>query len=97
MASIFMLVIGNATSGGVLPPSFLPGWLEPLASVMPAGVGVRALNRLACLHDDGVASGFTILSVWVGVCVLAIFGLDRIASTTAIVHAAHRVRPARAR
>jgi hypothetical protein len=26
LASIFMLVMGNATSGGVLPPEFLPGW-----------------------------------------------------------------------
>lgn len=26
LASIFMLVMGNATSGGLLPPEFLPGW-----------------------------------------------------------------------
>ncbi|WP_260327563.1 hypothetical protein [Streptomyces sp. Ag109_O5-1] len=25
LGSIFTLVMGNATSGGVLPPSFLPG------------------------------------------------------------------------
>ena len=39
-----MLVMGNATSGEGLPPSLLPGWLQPLASVMPAGVGVRATD-----------------------------------------------------
>ncbi|MFI8008484.1 ABC transporter permease [Streptomyces sp. NPDC086010] len=96
LASIFMLVMGNATSGGVLPPSFLPGWLQPLASVMPAGVGVRAINGLAYFHNDGVGSGIVILMVWIVACVAAIFGLDKIAASSAIVHVAHRGKSARA-
>lgn len=95
LGSIFMLVMGNATSGGVLPPSFLPGWLQPLASVMPAGVGVRAINGLAYFHNDGVGDGVTILSVWVAFCIGAIFSLDQIAASTAIVHVAHRGKPTR--
>ncbi|MEV5148095.1 ABC transporter permease [Streptomyces sp. NPDC052727] len=93
LGSIFMLVMGNATSGGVLPPSFLPGWLQPLASVMPAGVGVRAINGLAYFHNDGVGEGVTILCVWVLFCVGAIFSLDQIAAAPAIVHVAHRGKP----
>ncbi|MEU7968042.1 ABC transporter permease [Streptomyces sp. NPDC049097] len=93
LGSIFMLVMGNATSGGVLPPSFLPGWLQPLASVMPAGVGVRAINGLAYFHDDGVGSAVVILSCWVVLCVGAVFGLDRIAASPGIVHVAHRGKP----
>ncbi|MET8768090.1 ABC transporter permease [Streptomyces sp. NPDC004658] len=94
LGSIFMLVMGNATSGGVLPPSFLPHWLQPLASVMPAGVGVRALNGLAYFHNDGLESGLVILGAWVLFCVVAVYGLDRIAASTAIVHVAHRGSPA---
>ncbi|GAA3795506.1 hypothetical protein [Streptomyces chiangmaiensis] len=94
LGSIFMLVMGNATSGGVLPPSFLPGWLQPLASVMPAGVGVRAINGLAYFHDDGVGSAVVILCCWIVFCVGAVFGLDRIAASSAIVHVAHRGKPA---
>jgi hypothetical protein len=90
LGSIFMLVMGNASSGGVLPPSFLPGWLQPLASVMPPGVGVRALNGLAYFHDDGVKSGLIILSVWFVVCAGAVLGLDRLAASPAILHVAHR-------
>lgn len=90
LGSIFMLVMGNATSGGVLPPDFLPGWLEPLASVMPAGVGVRALDGLAYFHNDGLTRGVVILCAWIAVCVGAVYLLDRIASSTGIVHAAHR-------
>ncbi|MEU6219430.1 ABC transporter permease [Streptomyces sp. NPDC047022] len=92
LGSIFMLVMGNATSGGVLPPSFLPSWLQPLASVMPAGVGVRAIDGLAYFHHDGVADGVTILSVWVVFCVAAVFSLDRITAGPAIVHVAQRGR-----
>ncbi|MFJ4843778.1 MULTISPECIES: ABC transporter permease [unclassified Streptomyces] len=90
LGSIFMLVMGNATSGGVLPPGFLPGWLEPLASVMPAGVGVRALDGLAYFHHDGLTRGIVILLAWIAVCVGAVYLLDRIAASTGIVHAAHR-------
>lgn len=97
LGSIFMLVMGNATSGGVLPPSFLPGWLQPLAAVMPAGVGVRALDGLAYFHNDGVESGLIILAGWVLFCVASIFGLDRIAASTAIVHVAHRGGPHKGR
>ncbi|WP_435223168.1 ABC transporter permease [Streptomyces sp. Tue6028] len=93
LGSIFMLVMGNATSGGVLPPSFLPGWLQPLASVMPPGVGVRALNGLAYFHNDGVESGLIILAAWVLLCAAAILGLDRLAASPAILHVAHRGRP----
>ncbi|MCD0483724.1 ABC-2 transporter permease [Streptacidiphilus sp. ASG 303] len=94
LGSIFMLVMGNATSGGVLPPSFLPGWLQPMASVMPPGVGVRALDGLAYFHHDGVGSGLVVLGVWLLVCVGGVFTLDRIAVSSGIVHAAQRGRPA---
>ncbi|MFF3877847.1 ABC transporter permease [Streptomyces sp. NPDC001978] len=90
LGSIFMLVMGNATSGGVLPPSFLPGWLQPLTSVMPPGVGVRALNGLAYFHNDGVESGLITLSAWAVLCVGTILGLDRLAAAPAILHFAHR-------
>lgn len=92
LGSIFMLVMGNASSGGVLPPSFLPGWLQPLASVMPAGVGVRAINGLAYFHHDGVGNGVAILSAWLVLCTAAVYGLDRVAASTGILHVAHRGR-----
>ncbi|MFF4355154.1 ABC transporter permease [Streptomyces sp. NPDC001530] len=89
LASIFMIVMGNASSGGVLPPEFLPGWLKPLTSVMPPGVGVRALGGIAYFHHDGLVSGVVVLSVWIALCIAALFVLDRIAaSSAAILHAA---------
>ncbi|MEU1619926.1 ABC transporter permease [Streptomyces sp. NPDC005722] len=90
LGSIFMLIIGNATSGGVLPPYFLPGWLEPLTSVMPAGVGVRAMDGIAYFHHDGLTRGIVILCSWIVASVGTMFLLDRIAATSGIVHAATR-------
>ncbi|RPK32880.1 hypothetical protein EES40_36285 [Streptomyces sp. ADI93-02] len=90
LSSIFMLIVGNATSGGVLPPSFLPSWLQPLAFVMPSGVGVRALDGLAYFHHDGLGSGVVILSAWIAACVGVLYALDRIAASTGVVHAANR-------
>ncbi|MER5183700.1 ABC transporter permease [Streptomyces sp. NPDC002896] len=90
LASIFLIVMGNASSGGVLPPEFLPGWLKPLTSVMPPGVGVRALGGIAYFHHDGLVSGVVVLSAWIAVCIAALFLLDRIAASAAILHAARR-------
>ena len=51
VAAVVLLVLGNATSTGVLPAQYLPSWLEPLASVLPVGVAVRALRSSpACGH-----------------------------------------------
>jgi ABC-type multidrug transport system permease subunit len=83
-----MIVMGNASSGGVLPPEFLPGWLKPLASVMPPGVGVRALDGIAYFHHDGLVSGVAVLSAWIALCIAALFFLDRIAASAANQHAA---------
>ena len=65
VAAVVLLVLGNATSTGVLPAQYLPSWLEPLASVLPVGVAVRALRGAAYFDDDGLVSGLLVLSAWV--------------------------------
>ena len=42
VSSIVMLIFGNATSGGILPTTFLPGWLSPLAQMLPPAAAVCA-------------------------------------------------------
>jgi hypothetical protein len=65
VASVVLLVFGNATSTGILPAQYLPGWLEPWASILPVGVAVRALRGAAYFDDDGLASGLLILGAWI--------------------------------
>ncbi|MGW9025631.1 hypothetical protein ACWGQ5_15725 [Streptomyces sp. NPDC055722] len=50
-------------------------------------------SGLSYFHNDGVADGVTIRSAWVVFCFAAVFSLDRIAASTAIVHVAHRGKP----
>jgi hypothetical protein len=65
LASLIMLILGNATSGGVLPAAYLPGWLHPFSEVLPAGVGLRALFGESYFNGDGYVSGLIILAVWI--------------------------------
>lgn len=45
----------------------------PLASVMPAGGGVRAVDGIAYFDHDGLTSGIVVLSVWIALCVAGLF------------------------
>ncbi|WP_430335440.1 hypothetical protein [Rhodococcus sp. ACT016] len=65
VSAVVLLVFGNATSTGILPAQFLPGWLEPLTGILPVGVTVRALRGAAYFDNDGVASGIAVLEAWI--------------------------------
>ena len=70
IASLVLLVFGNATSTGILPAEYLPSWLEPLTAVLPVGVAVRALRGAAYFGNDGVVVGISVLVAWVVASVL---------------------------
>jgi hypothetical protein len=76
VGSIALLTFGNATSGGVLPAYFLPGWLRPLSYILPPGVAVRAIDGAAYFDNAGLTEGIAILAGWVIVAMLAIYLLD---------------------
>ncbi|MEW1722894.1 ABC transporter permease [Streptomyces sp. NPDC093109] len=65
LASILLLILGNSSSGGIMPPAYLPGWLRPLSEILPVGVGVRAMQGLSRFQDDGLARALVILPLWV--------------------------------
>jgi len=84
VSSVLMLILGNATSGGILPPAFLPALLRPLSEILPVGVGVRAVQGLAYFHGDGVAVGVGVLALWTAVSVGLLYWRDaRIIGTEA--------------
>lgn len=65
LASILLLILGNSSSGGIMPAAYLPGWLRPLSEILPVGVGVRAMQGLSRFQDDGLFRALVILPVWV--------------------------------
>jgi hypothetical protein len=76
VGAIALLTFGNATSGGVLPASFLPGWLRPLSYILPPGAGIRAIDGVAYFSNAGLAEGVAILAAWAIVPLAIIFLLD---------------------
>ncbi|KUM96398.1 hypothetical protein AQI95_42555 [Streptomyces yokosukanensis] len=79
LASIALLILGNASSGGILPPQYLPSWLSPLAYAMPPGIAVRALRGASYFHGAHLATGLTLLTCWTVACLTAQYALDRAA------------------
>ncbi|MFJ8059775.1 ABC transporter permease [Streptomyces sp. NPDC096142] len=76
LASILMLILGNSTSGGIMPSAYLPDWLRPLSGILPVGVGVRAMQGLSRFQDDGLARALVILPVWVLGAILVLYLKD---------------------
>jgi hypothetical protein len=76
LSAVVLLILGNSSSGGILPADYLPGWMHPLHAILPVGVGVRAIQGLAYFRHDGLGSGITILVAWIVVCAGALFLRD---------------------
>ncbi|MEU9991461.1 hypothetical protein AB0E10_32595 [Streptomyces sp. NPDC048045] len=80
LASIALLILGNASSGGILPPQYLPAWLAPLAHAMPPGIAVRALRDAAYFHSAHLSAGLTLLAGWTVASLTVHYALDRVSA-----------------
>lgn len=76
LSAVVLLILGNSSSGGILPADYLPGWLHPLHAVLPVGVGVRAVQGIAYFHQDGLVSGVAVLVAWIVLCAGALYLRD---------------------
>ena len=90
LASLVVLILGNATSGGILPAAYLPGWLRPFSEILPPGVGLRAIFGESYFYGDGYLSGLILLAVWVIASLGIVAALDVLADRRT---AAHTARP----
>lgn len=74
VATLLLVIVGNATSGGVVAASFLPGGFRQLSPLLPPGAATTALRRVD-YFDAGAALGpVGVLSAWAlgGLLVLAV-------------------------
>jgi hypothetical protein len=64
LATLLLVILGNATSGGVVAASFLPGGFRQLSPVLPPGATTEALRRVD-YFDPGAALGpVAVLAAW---------------------------------
>ncbi len=76
VSSVLLLILGNASSGGILPAAYLPAWLHPLHAVLPVGVGVRAIQGLAYFRQDGLGTAIVVLTAWTALCAAVVYLRD---------------------
>lgn len=79
VTSIGLVILGNATSTGNSPAEFLPGWMRPLADVLPSGVAVQALRGATYFQDADLVRGVVVLGLWTALPLLLIAGTDLVA------------------
>ncbi|MFB7508128.1 ABC transporter permease [Streptomyces broussonetiae] len=83
VASVVLLILGNATSGGILPATFLPSWLAPLADVMPPAAAITGLRDAGYFHGEHVTPAMLTLTAWGVGCLAIQYILDRTAARRA--------------
>ncbi|MEU3064611.1 ABC transporter permease [Streptomyces subrutilus] len=73
VASVLLLTLGNSTSGGSMPPYYLPTWLNPLSDILPVGAAVRAVQGMSHFESDGLVPGIINLTLWTVVCAAVVY------------------------
>ncbi len=64
LATLLLVILGNATSGGVVSAYFLPGGYRQLSPALPPGATTEALGRVD-YFDPGAALGpIAVLAAW---------------------------------
>jgi hypothetical protein len=64
VATLLLVILGNATSGGAVSAYFLPGGFRQLSPALPPGAATKALGRVD-YFDAGAALGpVVVLAAW---------------------------------
>ncbi len=78
VATLGMLTLGNATSGGAIPVAFLPTGLRQVAEYLPPGAAVRALQNASAFPDAaGTPVPYLVLAAWSAAGLLAFLAAHR--------------------
>jgi hypothetical protein len=64
LATLLLVILGNATSGGVVAASFLPGGFRQLSPALPPGAATRALGRVDYFDPAAALGPVAVLVAW---------------------------------
>jgi hypothetical protein len=64
VATLLLVILGNATSGGVVAASFLPGGYRQLSPLLPPGAAITALRRVDYFGSVAVLGPVVVLAAW---------------------------------
>ncbi|MEY9870883.1 hypothetical protein ABH931_000337 [Streptacidiphilus sp. MAP12-33] len=66
IATLLLIQLGIATSGGPLPRQFLPSFYRAVSPGMPGSAEVLAVRRVAYLPNAPIGTELTVLALWAG-------------------------------
>lgn len=64
VATLLLVILGSATSGGVVPASFLPGGFRQLSPALPPGAATAALRRVDYFDAAAALGPVVVLAAW---------------------------------
>jgi hypothetical protein len=69
VAMSWALVLSVPSSGGTVPPDFLPAFFRVLSHVLPLAQAVAAVRGVAYFHGRGIAQATLVLGLWAALAV----------------------------
>ena len=77
VATLLLLTLGNAASGGAIPVAFLPAGLREIAELLPPGAAVRALQDASAFPQADPRWPYFVLLCWVALGLLVLLAAYR--------------------
>jgi hypothetical protein len=90
VATLLLVIVGNATSGGVVAASFLPAGFRQLSQALPPGAATTALRRVDYFGSVAVLGPVMVLAAWAlsGLLLVAVRGRRQVRAVTALAEQA---------
>jgi hypothetical protein len=78
VSALFVVILGMATSGGMVGPAFLADGFRELAGLLPPAAGLSAARGAMFFGGGGLVTPVAILTAWIVVAIVVTFAAERL-------------------
>jgi hypothetical protein len=76
LSAVFVVLLGMASSGGMVGPSFLADGFRELAGLLPPSAGLAAARSALYFDGGGVITPLAVLAIWIVVAVALVVAVE---------------------